>query len=153
MKVLLLFLAMPLIEVAAFVKIGGQIGAFWTIVLTVFTAFLGAFLVRTQGIRTLFNVKDQLAHGQLPAVAVVEGIILLVCGALLLTPGFISDTLGFLGLIPVIRTALASRIMTRVMVNQMGGHSVFGQDTETPHNAGATKGQHTTIEGQFTREK
>lgn len=150
MKILLLFLAMPVLEVAAFVKIGGEIGALWTILLTVGTAFLGAFLVRTQGIRTLFNVKEQLAQGQMPAAAMVEGIILLVCGALLLTPGFISDTIGFLGLIPSIRNTVAKGIVKRVIVSQVAGQQGFSTKGPSP-DLNSSKGS-TTIEGQFSRE-
>jgi len=147
MKFLLLFLGMPLLEVAAFVKIGGHIGAGWTIILTVFTAVLGAYLVRTQGIRTLLNVRDQLAQGQLPAVTVVEGIILLVCGALLLTPGFISDTLGFLGLVPVIRHVIAQSLVSKVLVSRVSSFQGYQQPTGT-HSS--HRGD--TIEGQFRRE-
>ena len=150
MKILLLFLAMPVLEVAAFVKIGGEIGALWTILLTVGTAFLGAFLVRTQGIRTLFNVKEQLAQGQMPAAAMVEGIILLVCGALLLTPGFISDTIGFLGLIPSIRNTAAKGIVKRVIVSQVAGQQGFSTKGASS-DFNSSKGS-TTIEGQFSRE-
>ena len=150
MKILLLFLAMPVLEVAAFVKIGGEIGALWTILLTVGTAFLGAFLVRTQGIRTLFNVKEQLAQGQMPAAAMVEGIILLVCGALLLTPGFFSDTIGFLGLIPSIRNTVAKGIVKRVIVSQVAGQQGFNTKGASP-DFNSSKGS-TTIEGQFSRE-
>lgn len=146
MKFLLLFLGMPLLEVAAFVQIGGQIGALWTILLTVGTAILGAYLVRTQGIRTLLSVREQLSQGQLPATTVVEGIILLVCGALLLTPGFISDTLGFLGLVPGIRQVIAQSLVSKVFVAKMQRASGFGGNTG-PHS---NRGQ--TIEGQFHRE-
>ncbi len=156
MKILLLFLAMPLIEVATFVKVGGMIGAPWTIILTVGTAFLGAFLVKTQGIRTLLSVKEQLAQGQMPAAAMVEGIILLVCGALLLTPGFVSDTVGFLGLIPVVRAAIAKKIVTNVIKTNLGAHSPFQQNTFTGSATVESANKNsdgTTIEGQFTRDK
>lgn len=143
MKFLLLFLGMPLLEVAAFVQIGGQIGALWTILLTVGTAILGAYLVRTQGIRTLLSVREQLSQGQLPAVTVVEGIILLVCGALLLTPGFISDTLGFLGLVPGVRHVVAQSLVSKVFVTRMQRQGGFG---------GSASNQGHTIEGQFRRE-
>lgn len=149
MKILVLFLVMPLLEVAAFVKIGGEIGALWTILLTVGTAFLGAFLVRTQGIRTLFNVKQQLSEGQMPAAAMVEGIILLICGALLLTPGFISDTIGFLGLVPGIRNTLANGLVKRVFISQAGGFQA-GAFSANQHNDRSTGPS--TIEGQFSRD-
>lgn len=156
MKFLLLFLAIPIIEVAVFVKVGGVIGGFWTIALTLGTALLGAFLVRAQGIRTLFNVKNQLAQGQLPASAMVEGIILLVAGALLLVPGFISDVVGFLGLIPFVRTAFAKRIVLNAVNTKAGSSSSFQQSIYTGYVETESVNKttdHTTIEGKFTREK
>lgn len=144
MKFLAIFLLIPLIEVAVFIKIGGSIGALWTVLLTVGTALLGATLVRLQGMATLFNVKQQLMQGQLPAGAVIEGVILLVCGAMLLTPGFVTDTLGFLGLVPAIRQSVAQSIMKQVAVNQTGFNQGF-------QSQGEPKGPK-TIDGEWTRE-
>ena len=73
------------------------------------------FLLRIQGISTLARVRGNLQQGQLPATEMVEGIILLICGALLLTPGFFTDSLGFLCLIPVVRTRFAQFIIRRVL--------------------------------------
>lgn len=151
MKILLLFLAFPMLEVAVFVKVGGLIGALWTILLTIATALLGAFLVRTQGIRTLFNVKDQLAQGQMPAAIMVEGMLLLISGALLLTPGFVSDTLGFLGLMPFIRAALAKRLVEKMFVGKMNVRQGFYQsNTDSAGFQGVDR--QNTIEGEYRRE-
>lgn len=144
MKFLAIFLLIPLIEVAVFIKIGGSIGALWTVLLTVGTALLGATLVRLQGMATLFNVKQQLMQGQLPAGAVIEGVILLVCGAMLLTPGFVTDTLGFLGLVPAIRQSVAQSIMKQAAVNKAGFNQGF-------QSQGEPKGPK-TIDGEWTRE-
>ena len=144
MKFLAIFLLIPLIEVAVFIKIGGSIGALWTVLLTVGTALLGATLVRLQGMATLFNVKQQLMQGQLPAGAVIEGVILLVCGAMLLTPGFATDTLGFLGLVPAIRQSVTQSIMKQVAVNKAGFNQGF-------QSQGEPKGPK-TIDGEWTRE-
>jgi UPF0716 protein FxsA len=150
MKFLLLLLAIPLSEVMVFIKVGGAIGALWTVLLTLGTAILGAVLVRTQGIRTLFKVKDQLAQGQMPAAAMAEGIILLVCGAFLLVPGFISDTIGFLGLIPSIRRSVAKCIAESVFVAQAGKQG-FAGDNDIPGEF-TRSSQQGAIEGQFKRE-
>lgn len=151
MKFLLLFLAIPLLEVVVFMKVGGAIGASWTILLTIGTAILGAVLVRTQGIRTLFSVKDQLAQGQLPASTMAEGLILLVCGAFLLVPGFISDTIGFLGLIPSIRQSVANSIVQRVFIARAGAQG-FANQNDIPGEF-TRDGNNKVIEGQFKREE
>jgi len=161
MKFLALFLLIPLIEVAVFIKVGGSIGALWTVLLTIGTALLGATLVRLQGMATLFNVKQQLMQGQLPAGAVVEGVILLVCGALLLTPGFITDTLGFLGLIPAVRQHVAKNIVQQVLVNQgrQGQASGFqgnvydhqGHTSQRQGDGFEARGPK-TLEGEWRRE-
>ncbi len=160
MKFLALFLLIPLVEVAVFIKVGGSIGALWTVLLTVGTALLGATLVRLQGMATLFNVKQQLMQGQLPAGAVVEGVILLVCGALLLTPGFVTDTLGFLGLMPSIRQRIAKNIVQQALANQgRQGHASGFQGNIYDHQGysqsqgdGFDERGPKTLEGEWRRE-
>ncbi len=102
-----LFILMPLIEIYLFIKIGTEIGALSTILLIVFTAVVGVALLRHQGLSTLQNVQRQMQQGQIPAVGLLEGIMLFFAGALLLTPGFFTDTIGFIILIPAIRKKLA----------------------------------------------
>lgn len=99
----LLFITIPLIEIYLLIQVGSVIGAPLTIALVVLTAVLGAFLLRFQGLMTLQRVQQALARGELPTVPMLEGAVLLVCGALLLTPGFFTDALGFLGLVPPLR--------------------------------------------------
>lgn len=142
MKVLLMLLGVPLLEILVFVQVGGKIGALWTVLLTVSTALFGLILVKTQGIRTLSHVREQLSQGQLPAAAVIEGIILLVSGAMLLTPGFVTDSIGLLGLLPFIRKAIAESVLKGMIVRQTAGG--FSANVQS-HNH--------TIEGQFDREK
>ena len=91
----LVFLAVPLAELYLLIQIGGVIGAGWTVVLVVGTALLGAFLVRAQGVSTIRRVQQNIERGQLPAMELLEGLALLVAGALLLTPGFFTDAVGF----------------------------------------------------------
>lgn len=97
------FLFVPLIEVWLLVSVGNLIGAGWTIFLVVLTAVLGAALVRAQGLSTLARSQALLRQGELPAVELVEGVALLIAGALLLTAGFFTDTVGFLLLLPPLR--------------------------------------------------
>ena len=101
-----LLLALPLIEIYLLILIGGIIGAGWTIFLCVFTAVLGGILVRRQGFSTLRNVQVTMARGEMPALEMLEGMVLLVCGILLVIPGFFTDALAFLALIPKFRRFL-----------------------------------------------
>jgi UPF0716 protein FxsA len=123
-----IFLLVPLIEIYLLIKVGGTIGALPTVFLVVFTAVLGALLLRHQGLYTYAKVQQSLAHGELPTMAMLEGLVLLICGALLLTPGFFTDTLGFLGLIPPLRKWLILKILEGGVIRSMGSRpSPFGQ--------------------------
>ncbi len=112
----LIFLVVPLVEIYLLIEIGSEIGAATTIFLVVFTAILGAFLVRVQGFSTLVRVQAQLLKGQIPALAVIEGVFLFVAGALLLTPGFFTDTVGFIFLTPPLRRRIIKAILKRGLV-------------------------------------
>jgi len=107
----LLFLVIPLIEIYFLIQVGQVIGAAWTIFLVVATAVIGAFLLRLQGFQTLLRAQDVMARGQIPAMEMMEGLCLLVSGALLLTPGFFTDTLGFLLLLPPLRRNVISHLL------------------------------------------
>lgn len=89
--------------------------------LVLLTAVVGASLVRSQGIQTLMSVQSRLQQGEMPAQQILEGVMLAVCGVLLLTPGFMTDAMGMIVLLPAPRAALAKYLMTKVVVNQAGG--------------------------------
>ncbi len=108
----LLFLIVPLIEIIILIEIGKVVGAGYTIALVIGTAALGAALFRQQGLSTLAKVQMSMDQGDLPATELVEGLMLLVAGALLLTPGFFTDVFGFLVLIPVLRKKIAQNLLT-----------------------------------------
>jgi len=101
------FLAVPILEIAAFIQVGSLIGLWPTLALTVATASAGAVMVRYQGFRTLNALKENLDSGQLPLEPVIHAGFLLIAGLCLLTPGFITDTIGFILLIPAARLAVA----------------------------------------------
>jgi len=92
---LLVFFLTPIIEMYLLIRVGGYIGAWPTIGATIFTAALGAILVRRQGRRALDDARADLDRGAPPVAPAVHGLFLLIAGALLLTPGFISDSIGF----------------------------------------------------------
>ena len=110
---LVLFLAIPLLEIYLLIKVGNSIGALNTVILVVLTAVIGAWLLRLQGISTLRRVQATAARGEMPAIEMLEGMMLFLSGALLLTPGFFTDTIGFILLVPPIRKALALWFLER----------------------------------------
>jgi len=110
MKFILAFLLLPLVEIYLFIQIGGGIGAGWTVALILLTAVIGAALVSAQGVSTLRRARAQLAAGQAPTVEIIEGVMLLVVGAVLLVPGFFTDAIGFALLVPPLRRRLIRRV-------------------------------------------
>jgi UPF0716 protein FxsA len=106
---LLLFIGAPLVELYFLIQVGAVIGALPTIALSILTAVLGATLVRMQGLAVLMRVRQAMDRGETPALALLDGAVLLVCGFLLLLPGFVTDIAGFLLLIPPLRRALIRR--------------------------------------------
>ena len=105
----LTFLLVPLLEIYLLIEIGSVIGAAWTVAGVVGTAVVGAALVRRQGIAALARFRSATEAGELPAITIIEGLALLVAGALLLTPGFFTDAIGFVLLTPPLRQILIRR--------------------------------------------
>ncbi|WP_282177859.1 FxsA family protein [Vibrio nereis] len=126
---LLLFIFVPIIEIGLFISVGGYLGLWPTIALVLITAFVGASLVRSQGLQTLMSVQGRLQQGELPAQQILEGVMLAVAGVLLLTPGFMTDGLGMLVLLPAPRAAIAKYLMSKMVVKSVGGgfHGSFHQ--------------------------
>ena len=131
---LALFIAIPLIEIFLFIKVGGAIGALPTVVLVVVTAVIGVALLRAQGLRTMTKFQHQIASGEMPANTMLEGAALLFGGALLLTPGFLTDTIGFLCLIPITRQGIIRWLASNMVMNSSAGlyssHSVRKSDPD-----------------------
>lgn len=101
----------PLIEIYLLISVGRVIGAGTTVAVVILTAVAGAWLLRIQGLSTLMRIQHSTAAGKLPAKELIEGLILLITGALLLTPGFFTDAIGFALLIPPIRGWCAERLL------------------------------------------
>lgn len=134
----LLFLIVPLIEVVILIQVGRAIGAGYTVIVIIGTAALGAALLRWQGLATLARVRLSMDQGRLPATELIEGLLLLIAGALLLTPGFFTDALGFLALLPGLRKFVAEALLAG-----------FIQRHVHPRR----DGQGEIIEGQYREEK
>ncbi|WP_444931977.1 FxsA family protein [Microbulbifer sp. SSSA002] len=140
---LLLFIALPVLEMWVLIAVGSEIGALPTIGLVILTAVAGLTLLRRQGISTLLRAQEKMRSGNIPAKEMVEGIFLAVGGVLLLTPGFITDFFGFICLIPGLRNLLLGFILRHISV-------VPPQDfTQSPQQ----KRGDDIIEGEYSRDE
>lgn len=113
----LAFLLTPIVEIGVFVQVGGAIGLVPTLAIVILTAMLGAALWRAQGLSTWMRAQDALNRGELPLREVADGAFLIVAGALLLTPGFVTDGLGFLLFVPPFRHFLAKIVFEAMRKN------------------------------------
>jgi len=113
---LLAFILIPLLEIAVFIQIGGVIGLGWTLGLILLTAVLGSLALRLQGLATLSRARLLLDRGELPAKELFDGFCLVIAGVLLLTPGFVTDTLGALLFLPPLRDWLRGEFGRRMTV-------------------------------------
>jgi UPF0716 protein FxsA len=109
-RLFLLFITVPLIELFLFLVIGQKIGILPTFAIILLTGVLGATLARSQGLKVLAKYQQSIAQGKLPHEAVIDGLLILIAGALLLTPGFLTDTMGFLLLAPPVRQIVRARL-------------------------------------------
>lgn len=169
-KILLILIALPLVETWFLIEVGSAIGAPLTILSVVATAVIGGHLVRKQGLDTLRKVQLGQQQGELPALAMAEGVAILFAGALLITPGFFTDAVGFLCLWPLFRRefiakAIAAGLIRNVQVNtttyggQMGpfGHQAgrrrYAESGSTSPNINRPTpnrdNEGVTIEGEF----
>lgn len=135
---LLAFFSVPLLEIYLLLSVGHVIGALPTLLLVIVTAVLGATLLRRQGWATWQRVRAQLAAGQMPTQELAEGVLLLLGSVLLLTPGFITDALGLLCLLPKSRRWLVRQLLIRLATQQR----------RRSHRAAA----HAVIDGEWRRE-
>jgi UPF0716 protein FxsA len=138
----LLFLLVPLVEIYFLIQVGSVIGAIPTIALVVFTALLGAMLLRFQGLATLQRTRMTMAQGQLPAMEMMEGVLLLFSGALLLTPGFVTDAIGFVFLVPPLRRAIILWFLSKSDVHMQGPGGRHQAPRSGPY----------TIDGEYRRD-
>lgn len=157
--ILLLFIGIPLAEIALLIKVGQYIGWLPTILIVILTAVMGTALLRQQGFGVMARVAEALAAGKMPVEPVIEGLCLIVAGAFLLTPGLITDATGFLLLIPVVRIALAKAMLRWVL--QSGTVHVYTQHTRYESSASdqdfedtfqdAPRGGGQVIDGEYSR--
>lgn len=159
MPLLLIFIIIPLIELAVILKVNSFIGIGWTLGLIIITAFVGVKLLRQQGMSTLLRANQKMQQGQMPAQEMAEGFLLALAGALLLTPGFVTDAAGFILLAPVTRKALVHKVIAFIAPRMTAGGSfqstssfeagsfkdVYSQETRPQEKI-------TIIDGEYTKD-
>lgn len=152
----ILFVLMPILEMWLLIEVGSHIGSLATIGAVLLTAVIGASLLRSQGLHTLTRAQQRLDSGQIPAREIFEGLMLAVAGALLLTPGFITDAIGFSLLLPAVRQALSAQLLKQGVLRVQGSQfqqqgSGFQYRRYDSGDSGRDS-ENITIEGDFRRD-
>lgn len=142
-----LFIAIPIVEIAIIIQVGGWLGVLPTVALIILTAFAGTLLLRWQGLSTLARARAAIERGVMPVAELVHGLFLLIAGLLLLTPGFATDLLGLLLFIPTVRLAAGGLILHRLIRQQQTDPNGAGNPSGSP--SGSTAGGTTVIEGEY----
>lgn len=109
-----LLLIVPIIEIALFIVIGGQIGLGWTLAMILVTAILGTIMLRSQGFAVMERIRAETRAGRIPGRELAHGLMLLLAGVLLLTPGFFTDAIGFLLFVPPVRDGIYGGLKARI---------------------------------------
>ncbi len=154
--IFLLFAGLSYAEIYVLIQVGSQVGALSAIALTILTALVGASLVRSQGLQTAFEARSAMERGETPAQQMIEGLMLVVAGAMLVMPGFITDFFGLLILLPPLRALLVAKVLkSQALKMQSVRFQTHGQgqvkDANPPkHHEDEQSGK--TIEGEFERK-
>lgn len=150
-KLFLLFAILPIIEIAILINVGEQIGGWYTVAIVILTAFAGAHLVRQQGLSTLMQAQQKMQAGTMPGLEMAEGLLLVIAGVLLVTPGFITDGIGFLLSLPMTRPLIAKGLLKHLSlkVSNPSFNGNFAQHQPTPHSTAQSED---VIEGEFERK-
>lgn len=150
-----IFIVLPIAELVVLIEVGSEIGAFPTIGLLFLTAVVGVALLKRQGLATLTRVNQRLNSGELPAKEVIEGMVLALGGVLLLVPGFITDAVGLLCLLPGTRHWLMRGLLKRTVVHGRHSGFFFSAGSGPFHGQGpfgSRSGDNDPIEGEYRDE-
>ncbi len=146
----LLFVVVPLLEIFLLIRIGAQIGALATIAWLLLAGVLGVLVLRLQGVLTVLQAREMMARGEAPAAALGHGVLLALAGILLIIPGFISDIVAFLLLIPALRGWLLGRWARRIQVSTHYTGRIYEGEVAPDHGETPQPGR--TLEGDYTRK-
>ena len=119
LKLILAFTIIPIIEIYLLIEIGSIFGVLTAITLVILTGFLGAFMARMQGLQTLFRIQENLREGRMPSGELLDALLIVIAGIVLLTPGFLTDSVGFLLLIPTTRNSIISWLQRQIELKYM----------------------------------
>lgn len=146
---LVLFIGLPMLEIYVLIQVGQVVGPLWTVAPLLLVAALGSVLLRQQGLATLATVQNALARGELPAGAILEGLVLLVAGVLMVTPGFVTDVMAFLCLLPPLRKGIAALLAHALSLRVLGGADRGGPR----HPGGPRSAGPQVLEGDYRVER
>ena len=127
---LIIFIILPIIEISIFIQVGGFVGTFNTILIIFLTATVGVYFVRQQGFRTFQKIAVELQNQQIPVQGMFDGLVILIAGILLVTPGFLTDIIGFLGLIPQTRVFLLTVIKNLFLQRYSNANKQYKKDID-----------------------
>lgn len=150
MRFFAIFIGIPFIEILLFMTVGQSIGFFTTLLIAFLTAIIGGMLVKYQGLHTLAHIQAAIRQGQLPASELFDGICLLIAGAVLITPGFLTDFIGFSLLVPAVRNVLREALQHHIGFDQPLGGAMGGQQSYQDGNNAQTHSPD-IIEGDYER--
>jgi len=119
LKLFLAFTIIPIIEIYLLIEIGSMFGALTAVTLVILTGFLGAFLARMQGLQTLYRIQESLSEGRMPSGELLDALLIVIAGLVLLTPGFLTDSAGFLLLIPATRNSIKYWLRRQIELRYM----------------------------------
>jgi UPF0716 protein FxsA len=125
LKLFLLFTLIPTIEIIILIKLSSVFGIFSTLFLVIGTGLLGAFLARLEGLRVFFKIQAEMRSGKMPARDMLDGLLLLVAGVVLITPGLLTDIMGFVFLFPVTRKWVITYIMKKIEQSMHRGSRTY----------------------------
>jgi UPF0716 protein FxsA len=164
----ILFIVVPIIEIMVLMNVGAWLGVWPTIAIVIITAWLGAKNVKQQGIATLNSVQAKMAQGEMPSDEIVAGLLLLVAGVLLMTPGFVTDFFGLSLLIPSVRSMLIKSVQTHLVMNKSAAGFTYQSSVHTDQSDTFTQSpfeqptfqekpiehhQGETLEGEYERKE
>ena len=119
LKLFLAFTIIPIIEIFLLIEIGSMFGVLTAVTLVILTGFLGAFLARMQGLQTLYRIQESLREGRMPSGELLDALLIVIAGLVLLTPGFLTDSAGFLLLIPATRNSIKYWLRRQIELRYM----------------------------------
>ena len=119
LKFFIAFTIIPIIEIYLLIEIGSFFGVLTAVTLVILTGFLGAFMARMQGLQTLFRIQESLREGRMPSGELLDALLIVIAGLVLLTPGFLTDSAGFLLLIPTTRNTIITWLQRQIELRYM----------------------------------